>query len=346
MLEFTGIVYIPICQIWSISQFQVPINIYSDPMSQPMQYFDRDNVSGGLNFLISKFGPPATKEINILFQKGYIEGGVSDQGFILFNYSPHLNRMMASRSDTPLISTKNSPINFRNDSTDYLIHELAHQWWGGITSWDSYRDLWITEGLAQFSVIYFLQNQLPEKRFNRVLKKIKRWIMNKSDSGPIIYGKRVSHMGNGRETFQTIVYNKTAFVFLMLKEIMGEKKFLKSIRSILRDLKFKSVNSKRFISHFSQKNKTVSRFLEQWIYSRKIPKISIEKSINGVNGEIRITQKNTDFIFPLRVKILTSNKEVVKSIVVDSKEKIVRFQEKTPIRSIQVDERYSLVKIN
>jgi hypothetical protein len=324
----------------------VPIKIYSDPMSRPMQYFDRKNLAGGLEFLISKYGPPATKEINILFQKGYIEGGVSNQGFILFNYSINPNRMMASRNDAPLISTKNSPINFRNESTDYLIHELAHQWWGGITSWESYRDMWITEGLAQFSVLYFLQNQLPEKRFNRILKKTKRWILNKSDTGPIIYGKRVSHMGNDRETFQTIVYNKTAYVLLMLKEIMGEKSFLESIRSVLQDLKFKSVNSMRFISHFSQKNETIRRFLRQWVYSRKIPKVSIDKSIKGSEGEIRVSQKNTDFIFPLRITIQTDVKKIEKTVVIDSKEKVVRFQEQSPIRSIQVDDRYSLIKVD
>lgn len=325
---------------------KVPINIYSDPLSRPMQYFDRQSLTAGLEFLISKYGSPATKAINLLFQKGYIEGGVSDQGFILFNYSTPPNRMMATRNETPLISTKNSPINFRNESTDYLIHELAHQWWGGITSWDSYRDMWITEGLAQFSVLYYLQNQLPEKRFNRILKKIKRWIMHKSDAGPIIYGKRVSHLDNDRETFQTIVYNKTAFVFLMLKDLMGEKKFLKSIRSILKGLKFTSINSKRFVSHFSQKDEVVRKFLENWIYSRKIPKISIEKSIRGSAAEIRVTQKDTDFVFPLRIIIRTDRQDIVKSVVIDSKEKTVSIREQSPIRSIQVDERYSLIRID
>ncbi len=324
----------------------VPINIYGEPMSHPMKYFDKKTLADGLKFLVSKFGPPVTRDINILFQKGYIEGGISDQGFILFNYNATPNRMIATRNEAPIISTKNSPINFRNESTDYLIHELAHQWWGGVTSWDSYRDMWITEGLAQFSVLYFLQNRLPEKRFNRILKKVKRWILNKSDSGPIIYGKRVSHIENDRETFQTIVYNKTAFVFLMLKDLMGEKNFLKSMRSVLRDLKFQSVNSKRFISQFSQKDENVARFLEQWIYSRKIPEITIETIIEGQKGQIGISQKNTDFLFPLHILIQTEAEDIKKTIIVDSKEKTVHFKENSPIRSIQVDEKYSLVNIN
>jgi aminopeptidase N len=31
-------------------------------------------------------------------------------------------------------------------------HEVAHQWWGQEVGFDSYRDQWMSEGFANFSV--------------------------------------------------------------------------------------------------------------------------------------------------------------------------------------------------
>ena len=33
-----------------------------------------------------------------------------------------------------------------------IPHETAHQWWGDLVLWNSYRDQWISEALANYSV--------------------------------------------------------------------------------------------------------------------------------------------------------------------------------------------------
>ncbi|HYU98616.1 MAG TPA: carboxypeptidase regulatory-like domain-containing protein [Pyrinomonadaceae bacterium] len=35
-------------------------------------------------------------------------------------------------------------------------HEIAHQWWGHIVGWDSYRDQWMSEGFAEFSASLYV----------------------------------------------------------------------------------------------------------------------------------------------------------------------------------------------
>ena len=32
-------------------------------------------------------------------------------------------------------------------------HETAHQWWGDLVGWKSYRDQWLVEALASYSAI-------------------------------------------------------------------------------------------------------------------------------------------------------------------------------------------------
>jgi aminopeptidase N len=37
----------------------------------------------------------------------------------------------------------------------FIAHETAHQWWGDMVSWRSYRDQWLSEGFAEYSGILY-----------------------------------------------------------------------------------------------------------------------------------------------------------------------------------------------
>ena len=53
----------------------------------------------------------------------------------------------------------------------FLGHEIAHQWWGHATTWDSYRDQWLSEALAEYSSALCVRRTLPngEKIFRKIL---------------------------------------------------------------------------------------------------------------------------------------------------------------------------------
>ena len=46
-------------------------------------------------------------------------------------------------------------------NSQVLVHETAHQWWGDLVFWKSYRDQWIAEGLANYSSLLLLEQQNP-----------------------------------------------------------------------------------------------------------------------------------------------------------------------------------------
>jgi aminopeptidase N len=50
-----------------------------------------------------------------------------------------------------------------------LVHETAHQWWGDLVLWKSYRDQWIAEGLANYASLLLLEQQNPAQ-FRQVLE--------------------------------------------------------------------------------------------------------------------------------------------------------------------------------
>ncbi|UCH97135.1 MAG: hypothetical protein JSV88_09870 [Candidatus Aminicenantes bacterium] len=333
---------------------RVPLHFYTLQESRILRDLDMEELKEGFNFFTQTFGPLDIPGINILLRPGALEGGISNNGFIVVNF---FERKRTDRSTFmmggPKVERKIlSPILIRDSVEDYILHELAHQWWGGVISWRSYRDTWLTEGLAHFSVLYFLKKKMSEKQFNRIIKKLKRWVYRHSDSGPIIYGTRIRSLENRYEPFQSVVYNRSALVFFMVLDLIGEQAFNQRLKSVLEEFKYKSISSMQFIRHFCGTNSMLLDFFRKWVYSRDIPEVEL----GLVNDDpafdtkefkqvvLSITQLDSDFIFPLDLKVTTQKGSSIESIVI--KEKTQRFiiSRDSTIRSIDIEDGVSPVK--
>lgn len=115
----------------------------------------------------------------------------------------------------------------------FIAHETAHQWWGGIVAWRSYRDQWLSEGFAEYSGILYtgMRQDLGAKK--DLLGELRESLRDPPvtttgfgkgrlvDVGPIILGHRLST----RKTFgayQTLIYNKGALVLRMLHFMLSD----------------------------------------------------------------------------------------------------------------------------
>lgn len=109
----------------------------------------------------------------------------------------------------------------------FIGHETAHQWWGNIVSWRSYRDKWLSEGFAEYSGILYTGVRESHDAKNELLRRL-RTSLNKPpltftglgkgrlvDVGPIILGHRLSTAKTLR-SFDVLTYNKGALVLRMV----------------------------------------------------------------------------------------------------------------------------------
>jgi len=325
---------------------RVPLHFYTLQESR-FPRLDSEEIKEGFNFFTQTFGPLDLPAINILLRGGAEEGGVSNNGFIVINYFERKRSGKSILVGGQKVEKKIiSPILLRDRPEDYILHELAHQWWGGVISWKSYRDVWLTEGLSHFSVLYYLKKKMTEKQFNRLIKKIKRWVYRCSDTGPVIYGTRIRVLENKYEPFQSVVYNKSALIFLMALDLIGEKEFNRRLKSVLDEFKYKSITSMQFIRQFCEKNNMLSDFFKKWVYSRTIPEVELRL----VNDDpafdakeyktvvLSITQLDTDFIFPLRLKVTTQKASTIEPIVMKEKTQKFIITRDSTIRTIDVVE--------
>jgi hypothetical protein len=331
---------------------RVPLHFYTLQESR-FPRLNSEEIKEGFNFFTQTFGPLDLPGINILLRGGAEEGGISNNGFIVVNY---FERKRGSKS--LLVSGQKvekkiiSPILLRDRTEDYILHELAHQWWGGVISWKSYRDVWLTEGLSHFSVLYYLKKKMSEKQFNRLIKKIKRWVYRFSDTGPVIYGMRIRALENRYEPFQSVVYNKSALIFLMVLDLIGEKEFNRRLKSVVDEFKYKSITSMQFIRQFCGKNNMLLDFFKKWVYSRTIPEVELglvndDPAFDAKEYKtvvLSITQLDTDFIFPLRLKVTTQKDSTIESVVMKEKTQKFIITRDSTIRTIDVADWLSPVK--
>jgi hypothetical protein len=187
-------------------------------------------------------------------------------------------------------------------------HELAHQWWGHLVGWNSYRDVWLCEGFAEFSASLVMQQVFGPKRVNAFWERSRRTILEKprtgavpnAEAGPISLGSRLAT----RQTpsaYQALVYEKGAYVLHMLRMLMWDP------RAKPPDTAFIAM-MKNFASAFAGKNPStrdfqdvVERhltptmdlagdgkmdwFFRQWVDGTEIPRYTVKVDVRAAGND-------------------------------------------------------------
>ena len=112
-------------------------------------------------------------------------------------------------------------------------HEIAHQWWGHLVGFNSYRDQWISEGFADMSASIFLQYIYGQKNLDEYHKfwADQRQLLtdrNKEgkraiDVGPVTLGYRLDNARTGFDIGRRLLYPKGAYILQMVRFMMQER---------------------------------------------------------------------------------------------------------------------------
>ena len=320
---------------------RIPVYLYGARDLPYRRIIPPDEIRRCADFLTELYGPLDIPEIHLIYRRWKQEGGLSNTGFIIINL---LDTNASIIDTTRRIIFRDNPVVLTNNRRDYLIHELAHQWWGGLVSWASYRDEWLTEGMAQLSAILYLEKILPAGRFQGIIDKIARSAIKYSAAGPVFYGKRIANIGE-YDAFQGIIYNKSALILMMLRDILGGEEFAKRLRESLEKFRYQSIHSREFINWISQKSPRILRFFENWVYSRRLPEIACKVRVSENAAEVTVDQKETDFVFPLWIEVSTSSGVTSQMVIVEQRSQTFRLRGNEPIGRVRVNPRYSPVLI-
>jgi hypothetical protein len=163
-----------------------------------------------------------------------------------------------------------------------IAHEIAHQWWGNLIGWSSYRDQWLSEAMANYSAMQFwADTEEGGAAFLAGMSAGWRQSLNAPTPvgrsvealGPIVLGVRLNSTlaDNG---YRAIVYRKGAVVLAMLARIVGQQPFNGMMRSLAEAASHRVVSTHTFLEaleHMSGLD--LDGFANRYIYGTGIPEV-------------------------------------------------------------------------
>jgi len=294
----------------------VPLR-YSRASHSPADNWDVFEGAGDiLKFYVKIFGTFPYEKLGIIKRPWGTRGGSSLASFIV------LNKLLPMVSTPGQRRRTDSPVDLSRWKEYFLAHEIAHQWWGHGLDWNSYRDIWLSEGISQFGAILFLKEKYGDKIYNQILEKISGEVKKKSTWGGITMGSRISHFNY--EAYQVIVYNKAALVLNMLKDLLGDDLFFAGLKRFFSRHKYSAATTVAFMNVFHDvSGKDLELFFEKWFDSYKLPEVIASHSIiteeDGSILKFEFVQTKELFVFPLWLEWREDGKKIRKKIIINDR---------------------------
>ncbi len=185
-------------------------------------------------------------------------------------------------------------------------HEAAHQWWGDLIAWATYRDQWFSEGLANYCSLMMLQEKNPAG-FRQVLDQYRQDLTDKNkdgnspkDAGPVTLGSRLlsSHFPEG---YEAISYGRGTWLFHMLRSMLEdaaenagrkdqngrvvEEPFVRSLRKVRERYEGKAISTRELLNVFAEDlplslryegKASLDWFLDGWVNGTALPKLELQ----------------------------------------------------------------------
>lgn len=319
-------------------------NVNENHDSLPLQHFNSSGVllekktllkeaRNIVQFFEEKFGTYPFEKLSVVRRLWTTLGGHSPASFIIINelYQP---------PDGSLLVPIRSPVDLSRWREYFIAHEISHQWWGQAVTWKTYHDLWLSEGLAQFSAVLYLSEKHGKEVLEPIFGKFSRWTEKMSKWGPITLGARLAL--HDRLAFQTLIYNKTALALNMLKDLLGEEVFFNGLKEFYLRHKFGAASTGNFRKAMEEASgKDLEIFFKNWFGSYTLPKVkvsqSFQKSIDGYVLKLKISQVKDVFIFPLWIEWKENGDRVRRMVVVDEKNEEFEIRLEVKPQKIEVN---------
>jgi hypothetical protein len=255
------------------------------------------------------------------------------------------------------------------------FHEVAHQWWGNVVGWSSYRDQWIDEAIANYLALLFADTQRNGNHSLRLwLSRYRQQLLEKSlggeqspsEIGSLDLGTRLnsSKSPNG---FEEVIYAKGSWVIHMIREMLRQPgtnhpdaRFIALLHTLATKYAYRALSTAD-LQHEIEAVMTPSMdlegghsldwFFEQWVRGTGIPRYHVSFTVHhdekgySVRGKLLQSGVPRSFIarVPLYANTGTGRPSLVTIIVADGPETAFQFTMQSEPHKILIDPQMTLL---
>ena len=249
------------------------------------------------DFFTDSFGEPETPHLNVV---------ELPDDTLPAAWAPELAAIMGSR-----VADKSG--------IRLLANTIAHQWWGSEVSPRTLDDAWITNGMARYGELMYLEDQSGKNALKAALEDVAAGALA-YDTIPLSSSGRLDPFS---PQFQSMTLEKGAMIFHMLRGEIGDKEFLATLKGALSQYTDKPITADDFEKVAeAQSQQQLTPFFAQWVDGTGAPTFTDKYSVYrlGNNKGFRtigdVTQDLDLFRMPVDIRVETDGKTVNQKIEV------------------------------
>jgi aminopeptidase N len=267
------------------------IALYLKPGHENLAPSYGDTAAKILDFYSDAFGPLPSAHLAIVEIEDGTVGGYTSPGVVA----------LASRGFT-------SPVNYR-----LLAHEISHLWWRCLVSPASPNDAFLDEGLATYAAAMYVQQTAGDSAFEDLMRETEVGALTHEDVAPIAQAGQLHEF---TPEYQSIVFEKGSMVFHMLRWVMGDEAFRKTLRTMAQQYAWKSISTDQFQRLAEGASKQdLTYFFAQWVSSTGVPQFkrtwAVYKLSKGYQVVGKVQQDLDIFRMPVEIRVMCEGSKPV-----------------------------------
>jgi tetratricopeptide (TPR) repeat protein len=198
-----------------------------------------------------------------------------------------------------------------------LANTIAHQWWGSEVSPRTLNDAWITNGMARYGELMYVEEDTGKSALRTGLQDVAAGALA-YDTIPLSSSGRLSPFS---PEFQSMTLEKGAMIFHMLRWEIGDKAFLATLKGALSQFTDQGMRAADFEKVAeAQSQQQLTPFFAQWVDGTGAPQFTNKYAVYrlGNNKGFRtIGEINQDldlFRMPVELRVETDGKTEIQKV--------------------------------
>lgn len=192
-----------------------------------------------------------------------------------------------------------------------VAHEMFHHWFGDLVTCESWSNLTLNEGFANYSEYLWLEHQHGKEEADyHLVAEWEDYIYEARDNArPLID----FHYASRDNMFDRHSYNKGGMVMHMLRNYLGDEAFFAGLNRYLSRNAYSDVEADELrLALEDVSGQDLNWFFDQWFFQEGHPKLQIDYSYDEKAGEVVVKVEQTQgadgmppvFQFPVSVQII------------------------------------------
>ncbi len=303
----------------------IPVDYYVEPEYEADARAIFSNTTEMLSFFSDKLGIPYPwKKYAQVVVRDYVSGAMENTTAVIYGE-------FVQRHRRELIDDHNERI---------IAHELSHHWFGDLVTCESWANLTMNEGFANYSEYLWMEHQYGRDEADYHL--LGEWSgyvgAAQNTVHPLIHFSYFSK----EDMFDAHSYNKGGSVLHMLRYYVGDEAFWAGLRHYLEENTYRAVEAHDLRLAFEAvTGQDLNWFFNQWFFDQGHPVLDIEYGFDESTSEALVTVTQTQdadiappiFILPVAIDVYEAGGQAPTrhEVRVDQREQTFRFPvEKEP----------------